>query len=398
MSSSSSDASDARGRPRGRAWFPVIAVFGATVVPYLLAEGIYALTRGGQAETSLAYSFYASRFVARRQVEPDPRDPLTVTITDLSQIEPVLEAMQQNNVGVGNSPFSELKTPQASINDESGECRRQKPNLRKKVGFLRTNLFNPFDQMTFFYDADRTLPPELEEFFARYAFRTVLHTTNEHGERVTLPAVSSPSKVLIAGDSVANGIMLEDGETLASQLQAADRSRQYVNLGISRAAADDIACAMEEAAVRYRGSIEQLLYVVCENDFDPEVRNGKPQELVAYLRSFAEREKIARVTVLYMPYIYNSVPEVTRLRGHLQYDFPTYREEKRELITHARTAGFAVFDYLDVTNEERERAQSQFAPLALYVDQTHMSRDGVTRIVPRLSAHLSGAAPAVTTQ
>ncbi|HYB99898.1 MAG TPA: SGNH/GDSL hydrolase family protein [Candidatus Limnocylindrales bacterium] len=385
-------SSGVRGRPRGRAWFPLLALLGASVIPYLLAEGIYALSKGSQAETSLAWSFYATRFVARRQLEPDPRDPLTVTITDLSQIEPMLEAMKANGVGVGNSPFSELKTPEASINDESGECRRQKPNLRKKVGFLRTNLFNPFDQMTFFYDADRKLPPELEAFFARYAFRTVLHTTNEHGERVTLPPVQSPRKVLVAGDSVANGIMLEDSETLASQLQSADRARQYVNLGISRAAADDIACAMDGAAERYRGSLEELLYVFCENDFDPEARYGTPEDLIAYLRDYVRRTGIARVTFLYMPYIYNSVPEVTRLRGHLQFDFPTYHDEKRRLLALAAQEGFTVVDYLDVTNEERQRAQSQFAPLALYVDQTHMSRDGVARVVPRLLGRGSATA------
>src|SRR5262249_15519490 len=156
----------------------------------------------------------------------DPRDANSRIISDRSEIEPLLGLMKENAVGLGNSPFKVLKTDEAAVNEEKDGCLWQKPNQRKVMSYLRSDLFNPFDQLTYFHDADRALPKELAEFFARYGFREIHHTTNENGERITVPRVDSPDKVIVAGDSVANGVMLDDAETLSSQLQARDASRQ----------------------------------------------------------------------------------------------------------------------------------------------------------------------------
>jgi hypothetical protein len=64
--------------------------------------------------------------------------------------------------------------------------------------------------------------------------------------------VTSDRKVIIAGDSVANGVGIGDSETISSQLQALDSTRQYVNLGIAQATAADIICALDKAARRYK--------------------------------------------------------------------------------------------------------------------------------------------------
>src|SRR5688572_2299632 len=159
--------------PRSRAWFPVLIVFVATVIPWLLAEGIHILIKGPKAETSLAYSFLSKLSQKEPPAEANPHDPASQMIVRASDIETLLPAMKASGVGLGNSPFSELKTEEASVNTEQGECLEQKPNIRKKVSYLRTNLFNPFDQMSFFVDADRKLAPELESFLDRYAFRVV---------------------------------------------------------------------------------------------------------------------------------------------------------------------------------------------------------------------------------
>lgn len=371
---------------RSRAWFPVVALLGATVVPYLLAEGIYSLVKGTQAETSLAYSFLANRLAAAPPAEPDPDNPASLMITSEDQIEPLLGAMVASGVGLGNSPFSELKTEEASVNSEQGECLEQKPNLRKKVGFLRGNLYNPFDQMTFFVDADRELPPELDAFFARYAFRIVRHSTNEFGERLTVPASGASRVVLVAGDSVANGLVLDDSETLSSVLQASDPTRRYINLGIARAAASDTACAMERAAGRNRGNIDEVIYVLCENDFEQGGKGSSPEELTAFLADFAAREKVARITLVSVPYIYNTVPEISRLRGHSRYGWPTFFEERTRTLELAHTRGFATLDFTDLTNAERELGQTQFAPLGLYVDHAHWSPLGVRKVVAALKA------------
>jgi hypothetical protein len=369
---------------RSRAWFPVVAVLLATVVPWTFAEGIHSLLGGSKAVTSLAASFLARWKQPAPAAVADPHDPASRTIVREADIRALLPAMKADGVGLGNSPYSELKTEEASVNSERGPCLEQKPNLHKKVAYLRTNLFNPFDQMSFFVDADRVLAPELQAFVDRYAFRFVAHSTNAHGERTTLPASEAERVVLVAGDSVANGLAIDDSETLSSQLQARDPSRRYVNLGIARAAAADIACALERAAGRYRGRIDEVVYVLCENDFDQGGTLSSPGELTDWLEAFRDREKVGRVTMVVSPLIYNTLPEVTRIRGHSHYSWPTFLAERRQVRELARGKGFAVVDIVDLVADEARRGRSQFAPLALYVDHAHWSPLGVSRVVEAL--------------
>jgi hypothetical protein len=376
---------------RFRPWFPVVAVLVATLLPYLLAEGIHTVIQGPQAATSLAYSFLSNLRSAPPAAVANPHDPASQMIVRESDIEALLPLMKESGVGLGNSPFSALKTEEASVNSEKGPCLEQKPNLRKKVAYLRTNLFNPFDQMSFFVDADHKLAPELQAFVERYAFRFVNHTTNEFGERLTLPKVDAPKIVLVAGDSVANGLAIDDAETLSSQLQAKDPTHRYVNLGIARADAADITCALDRAATRYHGHIDELIYVLCENDFDQGGKYSDPADLTNWLDEFRRREGISRVTLIVQPLIYNTVPEVTRIRGHSHYQWPTFLAERTSVMKLAREKGFGVIDFVDVAAAERMRGLSQFAPLALYVDHAHWSPVGVSRVVDALAAQKSAS-------
>jgi hypothetical protein len=214
----------------------------------------------------------------------------------------------------------------------------------------------------------------------------VHHTTNQYGERLTLPAVESEQIILIAGDSVANGVMLDDSETVASQLQAIDPAHQYVNLGISGATSADIQCALEKAATRYAGRVRELIYVFCENDFIESNAYGTPEELVDWLVEFKNRVGIDRVVLQYAPYIYNIVPQVTRVNGNPRRNFPTFRDEKRRLLRAAREAGFGIIDYVEIAKAEEEAVGSQFASLALFVDHAHLSRVGTQRLLPHYAA------------
>lgn len=371
--------------PRSRLWFPVVALLVATLVPWLLAEGVHIVIKGSQAETSLLHSFVANLRRPAAPAQSTPHDPASQMIVDIAEIEALLPMMKDNGVGLGNSPFSALKIEEASVNTQQGECLEQKPNIHKKVAYLRSNLFNPLDQMSFFVDADRTLPPELDAFLKRYAFRIVNHSTNEFGERTTLPVVDAPRVVLVAGDSVANGLIIDDAETLSSQLQTADSSRRYINLGIARAGAPDITCALERAAKRDHGAIDELVYVLCENDFDQGGKFSDPAALTEWIADFQRRESIARVTLIVSPLIYNTVPEVVRLRGHSHYNWPTFLEERTQVMEFARAKGFDVIDFVDITAAERQRGLSQFAPLALYIDHAHWSPVGVSRVVEALA-------------
>ncbi len=355
----------------------VVALVGVlgVAVPWVLGEGIYSLAH----RTSLAYDLYLRWFG-----DHAPQDESVQMITDARELSRLFPAFRANGVGLGNGPFAAVSSDVAAINATENGCLVQKANLRKTMSYLRSNLYNPFDQITYFHDADRALPPAVTRFFEQYGVRQVHLTTNEYGERLTLPRVSSPDKVLVAGDSVADGMMLDDGETMASRLQADDAAREYVNLGIGGAAAADIVCALQRAAPRYHGHIRRLIYVFCENDFDPGAPYGTPEALMRWLDDFRAQEQIAQVTFVYAPYIYNSVPEVTRIRGHTHRNFPSYHDEKRRLLALARASGFTVVDFLDVTNAERRASGSQFAPLALYADHAHPSNRGIDMLLPRL--------------
>lgn len=358
--------------------FPLLAALLGIGLPYLLIEGIYSLSHGGRAGTSLTYDLYRRWFLDHRVAPFDSQDAMSRVITDPSQFEAMMDVFKANGVAIGNSPFDELKSDAVSINSEENGCKIQKPNLRKAMWFVRSNIYNPFDQLTFFYDADRQLPQELVDFLDRYGFRKVQLTTNPYGERRTLPVVTSSVKVLVAGDSVADGVMLDDGETIASVLQARDPARQYVNLGISGAATADIQCALERAAKRYDGQIGELIYVLCENDFEA----STPKAMMNWLAEFRGRQKIARVVVLYVPFIYNIAPEITRVPGHSHYDFPTFHEERKDIKALARGAGFVFIDYAQIARDEAREGASQYAPLALYLDHTHLSPPGVRRLLP----------------
>lgn len=365
-----------------RIGFPLLALLIGVGLPYLVVEGIYSLSHGRRAATSLTYDLYRRWFLDHRVAPFDPHDPTTRVITDPSQFEAMMDLFKANGVGIGNSPFDELKSDAVAINTEEDGCKVQKPNLRKTMWFLRSNIFNPFDQMTFFYDSERQLPQPLVEFLDRYGFRPVRLTTNPYGERLTMPIVSSSTKVLVAGDSVANGVMLDNTETIASLLQARDPGRQYVNLGISGATTTDIQCALEKAAKRYAGQINELIYVLCENDFQA----STPEKMMSWLIAFRQSQAIARVVLLYVPFIYNVTPEVTRIPGHSHYNFPTFREEKKDVLARAKEAGFAVIDYGAIAQAEARQGASQFAPLALYLDHTHPSPAGVSRLLPYFDA------------
>ena len=178
--------------------------------------------------------------------------------------------------------------------------------------------------------------------------------------------------------------MVDDNETLASQLQAIDMSHQYVNIGVPGTEARNIICVLERAAKRYAGQVREVIYPFSENDLDDSAPYGKPEELIAWLARFGKENGIQRITIIFMPYIYNSVSDLTRIPGNDHYDWPRNWAKKRKLLSLAEQEGLQHLDFTDITEEERRNAGTQFAALALYVDQTHLSRLGIERLVHKL--------------
>jgi hypothetical protein len=352
----------------------------------LVFEGAYAIGKWKVPSSSIIYDAYRKLVDRNRSTTIDqlPRELAYSATLSLSELEAVVPYLKEIDAGLGNSSFEELVTNAAAVNHMVGGCLEQKANLRKTMTFLRTNLFNPLDPVTLFYDRDRTLPPEVQALIENYGIRKISHTTNAVGERRTLPTVTASRKVLIAGDSVANGSMIDDSETLASQLQASDRTRQYINIGIGGAAPHDIFCALEKAAARYPTEIEELVYVFCENDFRHVEDEGGPAAVVNELATFVDSHGIDKVTVVYAPYIYNIVPQFTRFRGYRGGRAKSRAQERTRLEANVRAAGYRYVDIADVALEEAAVAGSQFAVLANFVDHTHLSPHGTARLAERL--------------
>ena len=108
------------------------------------------------------------------------------------------------------------------------------------------------------------------------------------------------------------------------------------------------------------------------------------EEMMNWLRAFVVDKDIDSVIMVYSPYIYNVVPQVTRIRGQKGYNFPFYGDEKERLLRAATKFNFSWIDFVDIANKEAKMVGSQFAPLALYVDRAHYSPLGVERIVDRV--------------
>jgi hypothetical protein len=364
-------------------------VTGVVIVAVILAavEGVHALVRGPRPGVSLTYEALLSlgmveppRHKVRWAYRPYFADP--AELSDL--LGPLIEA----GIGVGNTPFRELLTDYAAINvaADSDGCLGIKPALHSVTFHLRSASFNPYDPISVFYAADTKLDERLATFFQRYGTPPVAMSTNANGERLTLPVLERPRKVLIAGDSVAFGAMIGDESTLASQLQARDPQRQYVNLGVAGARAADVVCRLGAAMKRYSGQVDELIYVYCENDFNDNAPYGKPEEVIEWLVQMAAREKIGKVTVVFAPFIYTITPEITRLEGYEGATHPHRERPREDLVKAVEATGFRWIDMGTLAREADERRGSEFAFFALFVDHVHWSAEGTALVADRIMA------------
>lgn len=350
---------------------------------YLAGEGLYAVARPDRGDQTVAYKTYQLLFgVSARQANMQSLDP-GVVVSE-RQFEELMDQFVAHDVGLGNTPYNKLKTDRSAINYTEDGCMYQKPNQDKAIVRLRTMLFNPFDPVLAFYDWGKPLSPDLQEFFETYHVSYSRLRSNEWGERLTDPYVERPDKVLVAGDSRANGSGVNDGDTISSQLQRLDDSVQYINLGVAGAEGKDIVCILKRAGDRYAGQIRQLIYVYCENDFDASIEFGTPEEIVAWVRDFAAAQNITKVLFVYAPTIYNIAPEVTRMRGYRGWRMETHTDEKRRLRTLVAEGGFGWFDFTELGREKVEEEHSIFAGLSLFVDQGHFSPEGARRLAERI--------------
>lgn len=347
------------------------------VVVYLMVEGVLAINHWERSHRSLTYQ--AVQMIDGISGRAEPRFFRPV-LSDPREIEVLLDDMRSAGVGLGNSPYEELRTTTASTARRVDGCLQYRPNLHKTFTYLRTPLFEMFNPIMMFYDSDSDLSNRLQHFVERYGVRLTTFTSDEFGQRTTLPTVERDGIVFVAGDSVAAGAGISDDETLASELQRRDLDRRYINLGKGGAEAAEIRCNIELAAERFRNRVQELIYVYCENDFDNDESMGTPEAVMTWLRQFVREQEIERTTIVYAPYIFNVVPELTRVPGERGERFNDHADEKARLVALVQDAGFAWVDFGELALAEADARGTPFAALGLYIDVVHHSPLGVERL------------------
>ena len=208
-----------------------ITIIVSALLTLLVAEGVYSILRWDRMDRSLTRMSYLLIKHSMHDLIVDHKQD-SVQLLNKEDFDSIIPLLKKVKAGLGSTPYKSLFTDQASFiyHDQNG-CLRQKPNVRKIMVPLRTMEFDPLIPPNLFLDREGLSNIDIAKLIARYGGTVVSMSTNELGERVTVPFINANRKVLIVGDSVAQGARLDDADTIASQLQSADLSRQYINLG-----------------------------------------------------------------------------------------------------------------------------------------------------------------------
>ena len=189
---------------------------------------------------------------------------------------------------------------------------------------------------------------------------------------------------MVAGGSVAFGASLDDANTLASRLQAVDGDRQYINLGTPEDSPEFVICTLATAIARYRGQVDELIYIYSEAALDHAQKYGTPEEVVARLKTLVQSESITKVTVIYAPTIYNVAPQLTRSKGNASERFPNRDGEKDRLRKIVAGAEFGWLDFGEIAIEASKSDAAPFAVLDNFADDRDLSLLGMTRLAEKI--------------
>lgn len=317
-------------------------------------------------------------------------------ITDEAQITALIPKMIEASVGLINSPYPETQTDRSRLTRPDGTCESPKVNLDETSFFLRANLFEPLAPIAVHHPRNAKLAPELVKLFQDYGRGAHRLTTNPKGERVTVPFLEGPRKVLVAGDSPAFGTLLDDADTLASRLQAKDGTRQYVNLGIPDASAEQILCNLTRATARYQGQVEEIVYLYSEDDFAAGQKFGTPEEVVTAIKELVRNGPAAKVSVVYMPSLYNIVPELTRYRGYAGERMPNPQAEGEQLKRQVSDAGFTWIDMGEIALERSRIQGNPFSVFDNFADPKNLSAQGIGNLAEKFTLPAAAETLALT--
>jgi lysophospholipase L1-like esterase len=302
------------------------------------------------------------------------------------QIEEQFPLFLENRVAFGNTPFKELLTTdnQTLIKNENGFL-INRPNDKFYTGFLRSLIFKEWDPIVIKQFAEyRQKDVGIEKFIQQYCLSLQKVTIEESGSRLTIPKSNANCIVLVIGDSVAFGSLLNDEDTLASQLQTQLPNLKFVNAGVARAGARDNAQQLARRLQEFGHRVVAVIYVHCENDFS---KQDTPDTIVSGIVDVLNAHDIKTRIFVYQQYIYRTMPDL--LRPENPKLLKGFFDLKRETIRLAKRNQFQVVDFYDLVDAYRRELGTPLAGFGLYVDHAHFSKLGTKHVADKILPYLT---------
>lgn len=308
-------------------------------------------------------------------------EELEFYVSDHSQFETLFPEFRNSRMAFSNTRYHELVSEETKslFFDEDGNL-KNKPNHKYETAFLRSRMFKNWDPVVMVRnDLHTPMTKKARDFVSKYALDRKTITTDELGNRTTLPKSDAHDIVLIIGDSVAFGVQLSDSETLASQLQSKHPEYKFVNASVGGADAVRNITRLRQQLSFYGERVKSVIYVHCENDFSD---IATPEYIVSELSDVLNENGIESRTIVYQTYIYRSMPDL--LRNKKQEDLNNSYKLKSQTLKLAQKSNFEVVDFYNVVNEYRSKMGTPYAGFSLYVDHCHFSALGTKLVADRI--------------
>ncbi len=261
-----------------------------------------------------------------------------------------------------------------------------RPSVDVEATVLRAR--NPYnwDPPVLALASGTSLTPSVARYLresSRFAYR---HRTGPDRRRLTLPPVDAAREILVAGDSVAFGVGVDDDSTVASLLQAElGSSVRVVNAGVGGYTGRQVLQAVE--ALAGEREFEALVYLSSQNDFmedSARTYSDAADEVLAGMGRVRERFS-GRVVALIVSYLEFPMSDLFLAEGWTRDEIRKSRELYAALPAFAARYGIEYVDWLALARDENRRGGSIFAAFALYFDHGHLSRHGSQRVAGAIS-------------
>jgi lysophospholipase L1-like esterase len=261
-----------------------------------------------------------------------------------------------------------------------------RPDVEIEASVLRAR--NPYnwDPPVLAVPTHSVLPASVERYLRQSSRLVYRYRTGPDRRRLTLPRVEAPRELLVAGDSVAFGVGVDDESTVASLLQAELGTRlRVVNAAVGGYTGPQVLAAVE-ALARER-DYEALVYLSSQNDFmeDPARPYAEvAEEVLSRMGRLRERFS-GRLVAFVVSYLQLPMSDLLLAEGWTRDELRRSRDLYAALPAFAARYGIEYIDWLALVHDEIAAQGSLLAPFALYFDHGHLSRHGSRRVSRAIS-------------